>query len=649
MPYLFLLSILFLILTTLLLTSLLRLRSAGDFFITAPLLAFANLVFIFQAANLLQGLDSPATILWLQAGLLALSLAAWLILGKPAVLPEKLPLNKLFSWLKDRDNRPLLVLAVAVTAMLLLSAVLVYVVPPNNNDALSYHVARIVQWMQRGSYFPWETPFTWQLSFPVNAQLTYLWTVLFTRTDHFIAFIPYFAGILCAFLVYRFALELGFNRRNAAFAGLIWLTFPVVQLHLTSVRHDLISTWLFLTLIYCFYCWAKRHRFSDLLLSAMAFGLVIGTNFSIATYLPGFLLMAFLSLFLYRLKLRQLLQWAAAGLLAFFLLSSPIYISNQQHFGSPVGPDAYEMTSPAMIAEMPRGKYIAVTSMRWFYQLYDLSWLPDQIEQPLLNGKAALARTVSTPLGLNLEGDVATMDAHEFSWAQAYHLQEDEAWFGLIGALLIFPTSLVAFVQGIKQKSLLKMMPFLFFITGLVTCSLIRPGWTPFDGRYFMPVAALSSALLPLWLNKKLLKTLIEWLIVIVSIFSMSMVVLFNPAKQVVGGAAVWQMNRLDLLTRQSYSSKDLLYLAEAIPSGAVLGVSANPQDYQEYGLFGSDFSRRVVNIFPREIVSDPVWLRDRNVEYVLVHSDAGESPHVASGYHQLDSLRDWILYKYSP
>jgi hypothetical protein len=126
----------------------------------------------------------------------------------------------------------------------------------------------------------------------------------------------------------------------------------------------------------------------------------------------------------------------------------------------------------------------------------------------------------------------------------------------------------------------------------------------------------------------------------------MAMVVLFNPAKQVIGGAAIWKMNRIDMLTRQSYSSKEMLYLAEAIPSGATVGVAAKPQNYQEYGLFGADFSRKVVNIDPLENIANLNWLDARGVKYLLVKANDVGGLHPPQEFRYVDSLGDWILYQ---
>ena len=646
---LFLASILLLAITTLLLTSLLRLRKAAEFPLAWGLVGFSVLVLVFQAANLLRALNSIQTILLLQTGLLAVSAVGWLVSKRPDLFPENRKVGQRLRGFKPLKDPVLFALLLLVAAVLLLSLVLIYVVPPNNNDALSFHVARIVRWKQQGSYFPWETPFIWQVTFPVNAQLTYLWTLLFTGTDRFIAYIPFLAGVLTSLLVYLFAREFGFSRRGSAFAGLFWLTFPVVQLHLTSVRHDLVSTWLFLSLVYFFHRWGKERQRGALILSGLSLGLVLGTNFSIAAYLPGFAVLALAGFRVYKYSLKQALGWLAAALLAFGLLSSPVYISNQLHFGSPVGPDAAEMTSTAVEAEMSRAKYIALTSARWTYQLADLSWLPGPVQARLSAAKAAAARALTAPLGLNLEGDIATLDAHVFTWDRVYALQEDEAWFGLVGFFLIIPTSIFGFIQAWRRKEALRAFPFIFYITALVTCSLIRPGWTPFDGRYFMPAVGFSVAFLPMWFEGKKPRLWVQWLLVLSAVFSAAMVVLFNPAKQVIGGAAVWGMKRIDKLTRQSYSSKEMLYLAEQIPSGAVVGVAASAQEYQEYGLFGEDFSRRVVNVYPVSLAADDNWLRERGVEYLLVRSVGESSPEVSADFQAGESLGAWILYQRAP
>ena len=643
---LFLISISLLCISILLITSLFKLKRLSETVVIWALLAYSEIVFVFQIANLFSQLNATGFILILQTGILLISFSLWFSLKKPALVPKIKKIPSPIEILREKKNWPNVVLFLSLLAVLLLYFVLIYVVPPNNNDALSIHIARIIKWKQQGSYFPWETPFTWQVTFPVNAQLTYLWTVLFTNSDHFIAYIPCLSGLVTGILIYLLTMELGFTRRLSCFSALIWLAFPVVQLHLTSVRHDLISTWLFINIIYFLFLWKKRNQKKYMGFSALALGLVIGTNLSIAAYLPGIIIVAILLLVFHSISFKELVYWGSSAGLLFLVFSSPIYISNWFHFQSPVGPDAAAMTSVAITAETTIWNYLWINITRWCYQLFDFSWLPHALEVIVVNGKAWVMQQLFGVFRLQLEGNIATMNAHEFYWNTAYQLQEDEAWYGLIGALLIFPTSLIAFIQGIKKKNIYFLTPFIFFITALVTCSLIRPGWTPYDGRYFMPLSALCATLLPMWLKGEKSRTYIQYALVGLSLFTIMMVVAYNPSKQVVGGAAIWNMNRIDRLTRQSYTSKEMLYLVEgAIPEDAVVGIATNHIDYQEYGIFGENFTRRIVNVYPPEKIADKTWLNQRGVTYLLILVSEGYPSGIANGYQYVESLGDWVVY----
>ncbi len=642
----FILSIVILGATTLFAVSLLRLSRVAESILSWSLTAFANLVLVFQVANLFGKLNSMVFILFVQTVLLAAVLGLWLWKNRPRLIPDFKGKMDLRSVFKNKENWPLLGLLGALAGALALYFVLIYIVPPNNVDALSIHLARVLKWKQLGSYFPWETRNVWQVSFPVNAQLTYLWTVLFTNTDHFIAYIPCLAGLVTALIVYLLAQEMGFDLRSSIFAGAVWLAFPVVQLHMTSVRHDLISTWLFMSSLYYFYRWVDRKQIIFMVLSALALGLVIGTNFSIATYLPGLGILLAISVILKRHNLKDVLLYGGTSMLMFLLFSSPVFISNLIHFGSPVGPDAAAMTSTAMAQELSIGQYLGVNITRWSYQFLDFSAIPKPLSGIAVQLKARAMEGLLGLLHWNIEGDLATMNAHFFQWNTQYALQEDEAWYGLVGVLLVFPTAIAAFVRGIKKRELMMLAPFIFLVTGMITCSLIRPGWTPYDGRYFMPLAAICAALIPMWFKNRKPGLFLQYAVMVISVLSIMMTVAYNPAKQIVGGASVWTINRIDQMTRQSYSSKEMLYLVgEAIPEDAVVGIASDYLDYQEYGVYGEQFTRTVIDVFPPERISDSNWLAHHSIEYLLILVSDGYPDAVAPEYQYVDSLGDWIVY----
>jgi hypothetical protein len=284
--------------------------------------------------------------------------------------------------------------------------------------------------------------------------------------------------------------------------------------------------------------------------------------------------------------------------------------------------------------------------MRWGYQMADLSGLPDFIVKTGTRIKASIGEVVFNGINLEVEGESATLADHVFSLAAHPRLQEDEAWFGILGFFLIVPTSIVALVYGIKKRDLLYTVPILFLVTSYITCSMIRPGWTPYDGRYFMPLAAISTPLFAMWIPPKRIGVWVGWLTAIISLISIGMVILFNPAKQIVGGSSIWKMNRIDRLTRQVYSAKEMVYLVEAaIPEAASVGVATNRVDYFSYPLYGEHFARKIFDVVPPTSLVDEAWMDFNDINYLLVLKADDFPDKVSNSFEYLDSLGDWIVY----
>ncbi len=642
------LSPLLLIGTAFSLGAVLRIRSRLLWAQAVTLMAFALLVLTFHIANLLHALNRLEIILIIQSLLFGASIAVWWRQQKPPLFPNLLLPFEKPAW----NDLPYLVILLGVMLSVGFAAVLAYTVPPNNNDALSIHLARVGMWRQLGTYFPWETAVVWQLTFPVNAQLATLWTILLSGSDHFVAFIPWLAGLTGALGVMALARELGFCRIAALTAGLVWLSLPVVQLHLSSVRHDLVSTALLISGVLYFYRWGKEpHQRVWMILSALAIGLVVGTNFSVIFYLPaltGLFLLAWI--FSRTHSLKMLIQWTGTALLFFLLLSSPIYWSNWAHFGSPLGSRAEAMTGQTVLKQVSLPQYLALNTTRWLYQMVDTAGLPQPLWGYGIKAKAWLAHTLAGSWNDVIEGTTATYSGHVFSWRRVYLLQEDEAWFGPLGALLMLPGSVWAFWKGWKQRQLLLLAPFLFLLSALVFGTLFRPGWTPYDGRYFMPVSALALALLPFVLENSPGRALWRWLVAAVVLSSLWMCATQNPTREVLGERTLWNTSRTFQLTRQAYLTLPMLDLADrSIPLNAVVGIATQKGFYFEYGLFGEHFTRRLIPVYPPERIGDEPWLRDQGIQYLLIEVSETYPTAIAPSYRYLDSRGDWVVYRYQP
>lgn len=619
-------------------------KKAVHYLLSAYLFGFGHLILLFNTLNLFAAMNQRGAILAGQAivltPLIALSIRRWQTLRKRL---------RCFHLPRAARTGPFWIISTLTLLMtagsVLLNAALIYVMPPNNNDALAIHMGRVVEWFQRGSYFPWETNRVWQLTFPINAELPYLHTLVFTRADHFIGFFPFFSGLLAALAITALFYDRYGKPWLSLFVGMVWLSFPAVQLNLTSTRHDLVSTALLVIAFYFLYYGIKTQGRRELLYTALALGISIGTNYAVAIYLPGFGLTALFLLLSKRLTLRAALTWGAAALIAFFLFSSEIFLSNQIHFGSPLPGDAEEMTIVSAIESTGFLPHIGINLTRWLYQMLDVSGIPQPLMGYLLKAKASIARGLFSLLGAaRVEGSAAAYADHVFALDTVPVYQEDSAWYGLLGSVILFPWLLIAAIRGIGRKDWAAVSVGIFFVSGLLTMPLVRSGWAPYYGRYFMPLSALSMLLIGGWFEGKHARW-IQGVMFLLAASALLLTVAYNPAKSVIGDNAVWQMHRLDKLSRQAYDTKGMLYLGDPkVPSDAVLGVATPNQFYYEYGLYGEQFTRAVRPVIDPADVCDPGWLKENDIEYLLVETFDNYPPCQLDGYEYFDSLSNWVL-----
>lgn len=96
--------------------------------------------------------------------------------------------------------------------------------------------------------------------------------------------------------------------------------------------------------------------------------------------------------------------------------------------------------------------------------------------------------------------------------------------------------------------------------------------------------------------------------------------VVYNPSKPLIGNHAIWKLDRSQKVTSQSSFAHDMLYLADQdVPQGAVLGLATQSSIYEEYGLYGENFTPKVIPVYPPELVDDGTWLSGQGIQYLLI------------------------------
>jgi hypothetical protein len=105
--------------------------------------------------------------------------------------------------------------------------VIAWVAPPNNNDALAYHLPRVMHWAQNGSLAHYPVAYEFQLHNAIWAELVILHTFILGGTDQFANLVQWLSLVGCLALAVGIAAQLGAGRVGRLLAAVFVLTIPM--------------------------------------------------------------------------------------------------------------------------------------------------------------------------------------------------------------------------------------------------------------------------------------------------------------------------------------------------------------------------------------------------------------------------------------
>lgn len=639
----------------LLITALLRPPTRPAWLLSLYLCVYGGVTGVGTLAGFLNLINRPRAVAAFEAGLVLAAGAVWLLRGRPGLFAPlkglRADLGRGGFWPRVKSRPELALLGLGVGLAYLVCAVLIVVVPPNNNDSLSTHLSRVGYWLQFGSLYPWPTSRLMQLYYPVNAQLQMLWTVLFWGSDVLVGFVQWGAALACSAAVFGLARLLGFNRCRSAFAAFIFASFPLVLLQSTTPQNDLVAAALLVAEVYFLALGLQKRQPAMLMLSGAALGLGLGTKQTLYFTLPGIGLLALLLLMRQRGKtIHLLLGWAGFALAGFVLFAAPQNLLNLRTFGLPFGPPEAMSQSVGGLDVSSALNNVLYNVPRLLYQAVDVSGLPNPLDGYVHKVVAAVSGRFFKLIHFPIEGTRYTTPPHVFSLALKTQNQEDHAWYGPLSGLLLLPAMLWQFVRGIRSREPLSVGLVLNAALFLLIDAWLRPGWDPFQGRYFAPVVALNAPLMAALAGEKPLARAGRWLAVVLALMILTTTLLYNPAKPLAGKKArnvdIWTADRVTVQTIQGFFSREMLRMVDdQVPGDAVLGLYA-PGYVWDYPLFGKQFTRRVIPVYPFEKSSDLTWLRQQGIQYLLVQPDQPPAVLLPDSVKWLAEAAGWRLYR---
>lgn len=658
MALLFLFSLAFILLASLYLVSLFKPATKIAAVVGWYLLGFSLVVLSELVGHFFSWLNKPWFILLIQGVLLAVSYLIWRLFKRPklgGVLFESNFDDTLAQWGNAWEGRPEnILLTFFAVVMYGYAFFLGWKVPPNTYDSITTHVTRVAYWMQHGNLLPWNSPRYTQLSYPVNAQLQMLWTGQFLHSDRLFFMTQYLGGLSAILCVIGIARLLKFTRAQSLFAGLMFALFPLVWMQSSTTQNDLVAAGIFLPVLYFFFLGIERRQTSMLLLSGLALGLSIGTKQTLLFYLPGLALLVLLVWLRQRsAATRPILTWAAASLVSFALLSSFIYIQNWVYFGHPAAPpEAMETAVGGTEVEQALGN-ISYNSIRLLYSSIDNSGLPYPYGIYFTVAKDRTLGNLLRLLNPNLESSLYCAPGHSFSLSAGNVLSEDSAWFGPLGGVLLLVCGIYQLVKGIRHRDPWRTGLIMIAFTFLLVDAWLRPGWDPYQGRYFIPAAAIVSPALAEMIKQGKASRVLTLVCAVIAMGILTYSAIVNPGKWALveepqvnllneNIAKIFELSWVEGATLQNQDARPYaITVDEQVSPDATIGWYAN--HIIEYPLFGKHFTRTVIPIYPHERLFDPVWLAENKLQFILVDANLlGDT--FPEGYVEVDSAYNWVL-----
>lgn len=399
--------------------------------------------------------------------------------------------------------------------------VIALICPPNTWDSMTYHLGRIIHWMQNENLNPYPTHITRQLHMSPWAEQAIMHMQLLTSSDRFANVIQWIAMCGSIIGVTLIARMFGAKRSGQILTAILCMSIPMGILQATSTQNDyVVSLWLVTFVYYCLQLQKKTSIQS-------AFGVGASLGLAILTkstaYLFAFPIILWTGFHLLRKMNRKIIMLTIlAGTIA-LLINTPHLTRNIKTYGSPFGPSAenkYEYTNemhtlPLIFSNILRNMAIHIGTPTENLNI---------LTRKCLGGVHRL-------MGLDLNDPRITWKGECFNVTEpSYH---ETTQGNCIHILLIFFSFLMLPVLQKRHRINGLTGYSLSFIAGAILFSIILR-WQPWHSRLHLPLFILCSPIIATNLTTLLKKNLTPYIVGIILLLSTLPWILHNKTKPLI-------------------------------------------------------------------------------------------------------------------
>ncbi|MDJ1504455.1 hypothetical protein [Xanthocytophaga agilis] len=238
------------------------------------------------------------------------------------------------------------VLIFSIGSLLILLFAIGLMTPPNTWDSMTYHMARVMHWIQNQSVDHYPSHIIRQHYQPPFAEYIILHLQLLSGTDQWANLVQwsFLIGILIS--VSLLGKELGTNRTTQIVSMFLAITLPLAILEGNSTQNDLVSSFWVLT---CVYFILQLRKLSSFVLAAICTGLALSIavftkSTSYLWLFPFCFWMGFYLLFIQK-QFRYVISLITILLISILLINTGHFYRNHKIYGHILGGTSQERAS----------------------------------------------------------------------------------------------------------------------------------------------------------------------------------------------------------------------------------------------------------------------------------------------------------------
>lgn len=482
------------------------------------------------------------------------------------------------GWRKAKEsvhfpNKPfeiaLLICILVILVILLITGIMS---PPNIHDVLTYHMTRVMHWIQDRSlaYFP--TSITFQLWHPPFAEYNLLHWTLLTGNNYLSAFHQWYGLVLTLVAVGATAGKLGAKSKGQLVASLFYVTLPIVVLQTSGTKNDVFLGYLFAALCYFVVKAVKTDlKLSDWFGTAIAVGLGLLTKGSFAFFtLP--MLAWLLVMVIKKAGVKRAVLFILLGLLVVSGLNAGYWARNILTFGNPLGTGS---ANYLMNSRFGLDVLVSNLSKNIALQLISVGYVNNFVNDALLR--------LHNMMGMNMFDPAITLGPGEFFYVPTREEVASNPLHFAATIFIIFILLIFMFRKKDKSEVVSPLILSLCAIIGMVLFSAIFR-WQVWGSRYFVPYFVLFAPVVGYIFGRRLPNWMVGLLCVGLILWSV------NPLINNYSKSFSWSTANRNSIWRMS--RKGLLFANHQTYEGAILELThqMDVSGCREYGLvFGKN------------------------------------------------------------